>query len=226
MKKGITLACMLSTLTFSVHAQEAAIKTDQQKFSYAIGYQMAQQLKSQGIPLDASAVTQAVSDVLQNNELKITVQEMQAAFEGFQRKRAAEMKTIADQNLKTGSAFLEKNKDKEGITVLESGIQYKVITPGTGKSPSAADSVTVNYRGTLINGTEFDSSYSRGEPATFGLSQVIKGWQEVIPMMKEGGKWQVFIPSQLAYGPRAVGSTIGPNETLIFEIELLSVQGQ
>jgi len=228
MKKAITLACMLSTsaLAFSVHAEDAAISTEQQKFSYAVGYQMAQQLKSQGIPLDAPAVTQAVEDVLNNSELKISVQEMQAAFEGFQQKRASEMQAISDQNQKTGDAFLEKNKTEKGIAVLESGIQYKVLNEGSGKSPTAADSVTVNYRGTLIDGTEFDSSYSRGEPATFGLSQVIKGWQEIIPMMKEGSKWQVFIPSKHAYGPRAVGSTIGPNSTLIFEIELLSVQAQ
>ena len=223
MKKRITLACLLSTLVFHVHADDNAITTEEQKFSYAIGFQMAQQLKSQGIPLDASAVSQAVKDVLSNGELKITVQEMSAVFESFQQKRMSEMQAVADTNKKAGEAFLEKNKSADGVTVLDSGIQYKVLKAGTGKSPTATDTVTVNYRGTLIDGTVFDSSYDRGEPVSFGLSGVIKGWQEVIPLMKEGAKWQVFIPSDLAYGPRAVGQTIGPNSTLIFEIELLSM---
>ena len=224
MKKRITLACALSCMALTAHAEETNLSTEQQKFSYAIGYQMAQQLKSQDIPLDATAVSQAVEDVLAGNELKISMQEMQTAFQNFQQKRAAQLQAIADENLKLGQEFLEKNKSAEGVVVLDSGIQYKVISKGSGQSPAVTDTVSVNYRGTLINGTEFDSSFKHGQPATFGLSQVIKGWQEIIPMMKEGGKWQVFIPSDLAYGPRAMGSSIAPNSTLIFEIELLSIQ--
>lgn len=224
MKKRIALACALSTMMLSAHAEETALTSDAQKFSYAIGFQMASQLKSQDVPLDADAVSQAVKDVLSDGELKLTPQEMQAAFQRFQEKRAAQLQAIADENLKMGQEFLEKNKTAEGITVLDNGLQYKVLTKGDGESPTATDEVTVNYRGTLINGVEFDSSYKRGEPATFGLGGVIKGWQEIIPMMKVGDKWQVFIPADLAYGPRAVGSTIGPNSTLIFEIELLSIK--
>ena len=224
MKKRIALACALSTMMVSAHAEESALTSDAQKFSYAIGFQMASQLKAQDVPLDADAVSQAVKDVLSDGELKLTPQEMQAAFQRFQEKRTAQLQAIADENLKMGQAFLEKNKTAEGITVLDNGLQYKVLTKGDGESPTAADEVTVNYRGTLINGVEFDSSYKRGEPATFGLGGVIKGWQEIIPMMKVGDKWQVFIPADLAYGPRAPSPTIGPNSTLIFEIELLAIK--
>lgn len=225
MNPRIALACALSTMLIGpAYAADSAISTDQQKFSYAVGFQMAQQLKSQGVPVDAAAVSQAIKDVLEDAPLKITVQEMQAAFENFQKKRSEQLAAIADENAKMGKEFLEKNKSAAGVTTLDNGIQYKVITKGNGKSPTATDTVSVNYRGTLINGKEFDSSYKRNEPATFGLDQVIKGWQEIIPKMKEGDKWQVFIPSELAYGARGVGSDIGPNSTLIFEIELLSIK--
>ena len=130
------------------------------------------------------------------------------------------------KNLEAGQAFLEANKKKEGVVTLPSGLQYKIITEGTGKQPKSTDTVVAHYRGTLINGTEFDSSYKRNEPATFPVAGVIKGWQEVLPLMKEGAKWQVYIPAELAYGPRGAGDIIGPNEVLVFDIELLSVKSE
>ena len=130
------------------------------------------------------------------------------------------------KNLEAGQAFLEANKKKEGVIALPSGLQYKVITEGKGKQPKSTDTVVAHYRGTLTNGTEFDSSYKRNEPATFPVAGVIKGWQEALPLMKEGAKWQVYIPAELGYGPRGAGAIIGPNEVLIFDIELVSVKSE
>jgi FKBP-type peptidyl-prolyl cis-trans isomerase FklB len=133
---------------------------------------------------------------------------------------------LLKKNLEAGQAFLEANKKKEGVVTLPSGLQYKIITEGKGKQPKSTDTVVAHYRGTLTNGTEFDSSYKRNEPATFPVAGVIKGWQEVLPLMKEGAKWQVYIPAELAYGPRGAGDVIGPNEVLVFDIELLSVKSE
>jgi FKBP-type peptidyl-prolyl cis-trans isomerase FklB len=149
---------------------------------------------------------------------------MQAAFQAQQKKDMEKQAAVAKKNLDAGQAFLEANKKKEGVVTLPSGLQYKVVTEGKGKQPKSTDTVVAHYRGTLINGTEFDSSYQRNEPATFPVGGVIKGWQEALPLMKEGAKWQVYIPSDLAYGPRGAGGDIGPNEVLIFDIELLSVK--
>jgi len=139
-------------------------------------------------------------------------------------RQAEEAKKLAEKNKKSGEAFLEGNKTKEGVKTLPSGLQYKVITEGTGKSPKVTDTVTVNYRGTFIDGTEFDSSYKRGQPATFQVNSVIPGWTEALQLLKEGAKWQLFIPPQLAYGEKGAGGVIGPNTTLIFEVELISVK--
>jgi FKBP-type peptidyl-prolyl cis-trans isomerase FklB len=134
------------------------------------------------------------------------------------------MQQVAEKNKKDGEAFLAANAGKEGVVKLPSGLQYKILTPGTGPKPSATDSVVCNYRGTLIDGTEFDSSYKRGQPATFGVGRVIKGWTEALQLMPVGSKWQLFVPAQLAYGDRGAGADIGPNATLIFEVELLSIE--
>ena len=139
-------------------------------------------------------------------------------------KHAEVMNTLGEKNKKEGEVFLAENKKKEGVTTLPSGLQYKVIKAGTGKKPKSTDTVTVNYRGTLIDGTEFDSSYRRGEPASFGVSGVIPGWTEAMQLMQEGAKWQVVVPPNLAYGEKGAGPNIGPNATLIFEIELISIQ--
>jgi len=154
------------------------------------------------------------------------MEEMQAAVMETQQAQQAARQAGGDKAKKAGEKFLAENKKKKGVKTLKSGIQYKVIKEGKGAKPTAADSVVAHYKGTLVDGTEFDSSYKRGEPATFGVGQVIKGWQEVLPLMAAGSKWQVFIPSDLAYGEHGAGGSIGPNETLIFDIELLEVKSK
>jgi len=201
------------------------IKSDEQKFSYAIGFQIGQNLKNQGLTdVDVNALSQAISDVLKDKDLKISMEQMQQAVQAKQQKMMAARDAEGEKAKVAGEKFLADNKSKPGVKTLDSGIQYKVITEGKGNKPTAESSVVAHYRGTLIDGTEFDSSYKRGEPATFPLNGVIKGWQEVLPMMAEGSKWQVFIPSELAYGTRGAGASIGPNETLIFDIELVEIQ--
>ncbi|MCF6323889.1 MAG: FKBP-type peptidyl-prolyl cis-trans isomerase [Gammaproteobacteria bacterium] len=205
-------------------ADEDGLSNEKQKFSYAVGVQIGQDLKRNGMDIDANSVAMAVDDVMADNELKLTMEEMQTLFADFQKKETAKKELASSVNKAEGEAFLAENKEKEGIVVLESGLQYKVITAGTGKQPTAEDTVSVHYRGTLINGTEFDSSYQRGEPATFPVNGVISGWTEALQLMKEGAKWQLFIPSDLAYGPRGASADIGPHTMLQFDIELLSVK--
>lgn len=205
--------------------QAAELKTDDQKFSYAVGFQIGQNLKAQGLDkLDTAALGQAIDDILNGRELKLSMEEMQTVFKAKQEKMMAERNAQADKAKTAGEKFLADNKAKEGVVALASGVQYKVVKKGEGKKPTAENTVVAHYRGTLINGKEFDSSYTRGEPATFPLNGVIKGWQEVLPMMSVGSKWQVFIPSDLAYGERGAGADIGPHETLIFDIELLEIK--
>ncbi|WP_455203863.1 FKBP-type peptidyl-prolyl cis-trans isomerase [Kaarinaea lacus] len=205
--------------------QAAELKTDDQKFSYAVGFQIGQNLKAQGLDkLDTAALGQAIDDILNGRELKLSMEEMQTVFKAKQEKMMAERNAKADKAKAAGEKFLADNKAKEGVIALASGVQYKVVKKGEGKKPTAENTVVAHYRGTLINGKEFDSSYTRGEPATFPLNGVIKGWQEVLPMMSVGSKWQVFIPSDLAYGERGAGADIGPHETLIFDIELLEIK--
>jgi len=155
----------------------------------------------------------------------LTDQEIQETMIAFQKEMMAKWEEIGKKNKADGEAFLAGNKKKEGVKTLPDGLEYKVINAGTGKKPKADDTVTVNYRGTLINGTEFDSSYKRGQPATFPVSGgMIKGWSEALQLMQEGAKWELFIPSNLAYGERGMGGIIGPNATLIFEVELVSIK--
>ncbi len=218
------MACAGVLLSTSAFAADE-IKTDEQKFSYAIGFQLGQNLKNQGLgDIDVKIMTQAINDVLGDKDLKLSMEEMQQAFQAKQQKMMAEMEAKGDKAKVAGDKFLADNKSKPGVKTLDSGIQYKVITEGKGNKPSLESSVVAHYRGTLIDGTEFDSSYKRGEPATFPLNGVIKGWQEVLPLMAVGSKWQVWIPSDLGYGSRGAGANIGPNETLIFEIELLEIK--
>ena len=207
-------------------AAAPGLKTDKQKFSYTAGQQVGQNVKRQNIDFDAKAFALGVQDALSNAKPKLSPEQMRAAVEGFQKKEMAKREAVAKKNQDAGQAFLEANKKKEGVTALPSGIQYKVLQDGNGKQPTATDTVSVHYRGTLTDGTEFDSSYARNEPAIFQVSQVIKGWQEVVPLMKEGAKWQVVIPSELAYGPQGAGNAIGPNQTLMFDIELVKVHEQ
>ena len=202
-------------------AEQTTIKTDHEKFSYAIGYQIAESVKQQGLNVDVNALVQAIRDDLGGTPLKISLDEMRAAVVAYQQKITQE---LAQKNQQVGDAFLAENKKKDGIVETASGLQYQVMEPGKGKKPAATDTVVVHYRGYTISGNEFDSSYARGEPATFPVTSIIDGWQEALQLMQEGAKWKVFIPPTLAYGANGAPDNIGPNETLIFEIELVEIK--
>ena len=207
--------------------EKKALQTTKEKQSYSLGADIGGKLKAQPIEIDADAFTQGLKDAFNQGKMQLTEQEIKETLAGLQKelmeKQAERTKQLGEKNKKEGEAFLAANKTKEGIKTLPSGLQYKVIKEGTGKTPKAEDTVATNYRGTLIDGTEFDSSYKRGKPATFPVKAVIPGWTEALQLMKEGSKWELFIPSNLAYGERGAGNLIGPNAALIFEIELISV---
>jgi len=209
-------------------AAPLTLKTQKEKFSYAIGMKMGANFKKQSVPVDANILARGVKDALAGTKTLLTDEEAQAAIMEVQKEMQAKMqeknKEAADVNKKTGEAFLAANKGKEGVVALPSGLQYKIEKAGTGSKPTATDSVVCNYRGTLIDGKEFDSSYKRGQPATFPVTGVIKGWTEALQLMPVGSKWQLFIPSDLAYGDRGAGADIGPGATLIFEVELMSIE--
>jgi FKBP-type peptidyl-prolyl cis-trans isomerase FklB len=215
----------ISSLTgTALNAEEApTLTTDEQKFGYAIGLQIGQGLLQQGAQVDVDALTLAIKDMLAKKEPRLSQDELQKVVQKQKEKLAKTRKESAEKNLAASKAFLEENKKKEGVKTLPSGLQYKVITEGKGEKPKATDTVSVHYRGTLINGAEFDSSYKSGNPVTFQVGNVIKGWQEALPLMPAGSKWQVFIPPDLAYGDQGAGGAIGPNEALLFDIELLAV---
>lgn len=224
MKISVLVTSLLMASSVSIATAEDDLASEKQQFSYAVGLQIGQDLKRNGMDIDADSVAMAIDDVLEGKEPRLTMEEMQALFSDFQEKETAKKELIANTNKAEGEAFLAKNRGNEGVITLESGLQYKVLTAGSGAQPTAEDTVSVHYRGTLINGTEFDSSYQRGEPATFPVKGVIGGWTEALQLMKEGAKWQLFIPSDLAYGPRGAGGDIGPNSMLKFDVELLSVK--
>ena len=209
-----------------------ALTTRKQKFSYALGMNigggLGTNLKKQSVEVDPALVAQGLKDSLAGTKTRLTDDEAKAVLTEVQnevRKQAQEKAAEAGvANKKEGEAFLAANKGKEGVVTLPSGLQYKILTAGTGPKPTSSDTVVCNYKGTLIDGKEFDSSYKRGQPATFGVGQVIKGWTEALQLMPVGSKWQLFIPSSLAYGERGAGADIGPDATLVFEVELLSIQ--
>lgn len=203
-------------------AQEALLKSDQQKSSYAIGLTIAQSTARQGVTLDYDAFVLGVRDGLDGTQPRLSQEEFAAALKNATHSVNDRFKEQAQANLKAGEAFLKENKSKEGVIELSSGLQYKELRKGAGKHPKPTDTVVVHYTGTLIDGSEFDSSKRRGQPATLSLDSVIPGWQEAIPLMAAGSRWQIFIPPQLAYGAKGSGP-IGPNETLVFEIELLEI---
>jgi FKBP-type peptidyl-prolyl cis-trans isomerase FklB len=225
MNKKSLLAFMFGSMIFTSSLAEGTkeLTTDHQKISYAIGLQTAKNLLQQGFQIDSKAFTLGIEDSLANKDPRVPVKELQAAFERQQAELNKERSVRAEKNREAGKAFLAENKKKEGVQELANGIQYRVLQEGKGNKPKLSDTVTVHYRGTLIDGKEFDSSYSRGEPTSLQLANVIKGWQEVVPMMSEGSKWQVVIPGDLAYGERG-GGAIGPNETLLFDIELVDIK--
>jgi len=200
----------------------------QQKASYSYGVDVATRLKQQGIELDVNALNRGIADAYNGAELALDDEARMQAKTAFQTELRDAMirkqSEIAEKNLAAGKAFLEENAKKPGVITTESGLQYKVITSGDGKQPTASDTVTTHYRGTLIDGREFDSSYKRDKPASFPVKGVIKGWTEALQLMHVGDKWQLFIPSELAYGESKRSELIQPNSTLIFEIELLDVK--
>ena len=210
--------------TFITSSNAVKIETDQEILSYTMGIFFGETVIRQEMEIDIPAFMQAVEDVLNKNEKKLSDEEMQKIINTYQKKEQEDRIEKSDKDNADGKKFLAENKKKEGVTVLPSGLQYKIIENSEGEKPLADSRVVVHYRGTLINGTEFDSSYARGEPIELGLNQVIKGWQEALQLMSVGSKWQIVIPSELAYGERGAGRAIGPNSTLIFDIELLSIK--
>jgi FKBP-type peptidyl-prolyl cis-trans isomerase FklB len=257
MKKSINAACVLSSAAFlllgTASAQQdaatpaqpaaaakpahtpttkgspgAALSTPKDKTSYALGMNLAENLKAQSVEIDPNILLKGMKDVLSGGKTLLTTDEEHATLlelqSGLRKAQMEKMAKAGEKNKKEGEAFLAANKSKPGVVTLPSGLQYKILQTGTGAKPAAADSVSCNYKGTLIDGTEFDSSYKRGEPTTFPVSGVIKGWTEALQLMPVGSKWQLFVPAALAYGDRAASALIGPSATLIFEVELVSIQ--
>lgn len=230
MKAITTAALALGLLAGSAFAADTkmTLKDSKDKVSYSIGLNIAKSMKQEGLDINPDALAAAMKDVFAGAKPQLSEEEVQAVMQEFQKdmmaKRAKGQQEGLAKNKAEGEKFLADNKKKEGIKTTASGLQYKVIKDGTGKTPKATDTVSTHYRGTLISGKEFDSSYKRGEPAEFPVNGVIKGWTEALQLMKEGAKWQLFIPSELAYGERGAGQDIGPNSTLIFDIELLKVK--
>jgi FKBP-type peptidyl-prolyl cis-trans isomerase FklB len=217
-------ACARQTST------SADLKTDKDKASYAVGLNVGKNLAKESIDVDPAIVEQGIKDAMAGGKTLMTDEEVKAAMTALkataQKNQEAKMAQAGDANKKEGDAFLAANKAKDGVVTLPSGLQYKILTAGTGAKPTAADTVICNYKGTLINGKEFDASSKHGGPATFPVSGVIKGWTEALQLMPVGSKWQLFIPPDLAYGQRGAGGDIGPGATLIFEVELVSIKGK
>ncbi|MFC1681765.1 FKBP-type peptidyl-prolyl cis-trans isomerase [Pseudomonadota bacterium] len=217
----LSLICAACVPLVTVAQEE--LSTQKQKLSYAVGVNMAQRLK-QTIEVDVDALTAALRDVLVGEGSRLSAEEIQSTLDEERRRIELMQADIAQKTKQAGEAFLTENAAKEGVMKTESGLQYKVIEAGEGASPGPEDTVVVHYRGTLVNGDEFDSSYKRNTPATFPVNGVIPGWQEGLQLMKVGSKYNFYIPSELAYGPNGAGGAIGPNETLIFEVELQEIK--
>lgn len=219
---------LMLVLSTPLLATADKLDSTKSKASYAFGIDIVNNLKQQGITLDVDALTSGIKDAYAQNEPRISKADMVKAKTEYQnelrKKIMAEQNKIAEENKKAGDAFLAANKTKPGIVTTDSGLQYKIITEGTGKSPSLNDTVVTHYHGTLIDGRVFDSSVNRKQPATFPVKGVIKGWTEALQLMKVGAKWQLFIPAELAYGKSKRSELIQPNSTLVFDIELLEIK--
>jgi FKBP-type peptidyl-prolyl cis-trans isomerase FklB len=235
--KKATTAGAAKTTSAAKPAAPVTLNTPKEKLSYAIGVDMANRIKGAQVDVDPAILSRALKDTLTDapsamtqDQVRSTLmdlqKEMKAKQEAAQQKQAEANKAAGEKNRKEGEAFLAENKAKEGVVALPSGLQYKILKAGDGPKPTAADTVSCNYRGTLLDGKEFDSSYKRGQPASFPVSGVIKGWTEALQLMPVGSKWQLFIPADLAYGDRQAGPDITPGSTLIFEVELLSIQAK
>jgi FKBP-type peptidyl-prolyl cis-trans isomerase FklB len=232
MRRVVITVLSLALFAGQAVAEDKKEMSEKEKLSYSIGYSqgsnMAGFFKAQSVDVDTNTMIEAFKAGLSGTNPTLSEQNMREIIAGFQKDLAAKqtkhMKELSDKNQKAGEDFLAQNKKKEGVVTMPSGLQYKVLKDGTGKTPKATDKVTVNYKGTLIDGKEFDSSYKAGKPVVFQVNKVIPGWTEALQMMKVGSKWEVFIPSNLAYGLRGSGPMIGPNSTLIFEIDLISIE--
>ncbi|ACN17632.1 Mip2 [Desulforapulum autotrophicum HRM2] len=225
--RGLTVATALLFIAGSGFCADETLKTEKEKISYALGATIGNNIK-QDYAVDQEAFFKGFTSST-TGKILMTAEEMQQSMAIFQQQmqasQMAKMQAVADKNKIDGDVFLAENKVKEGVVTLESGLQYKVIKNGEGKKPVASDTVECNYRGTTIDGVEFDSSYKRGKPASFPVQGVIKGWTEALQLMNVGSKWMLYIPADLAYGDRGAGPTIQPGTTLIFEIELLGISG-
>ncbi len=237
MKRAVMIAVVTMLALIAGCAQQEGARTPKtelkdfaEKASYAMGKRFGQNLQPVKDDIDMASLMQGIEDAMEGREGLLSSDEEREVMQEFQGKmrEASERErgTMAEKNLAEGQAFLAENKTKEGVITEESGLQYTVLQEGEGPKPAATDQVTVHYRGTLIDGTEFDSSYGRGEPTTFPLNRVIPGWTEGVQLMSVGSKYKFFIPSDLAYGERGARGAIGPNAALIFEIELVSIGGQ
>ncbi len=208
--------------------EKGAPKTQKDRVSYVIGVDIGTNLKKHSIDVNPDLLFKGIKDGLSGDKLMMSDQEIKETIAAFQKEIQAKQeelsKKMGEKNKKEGEAFLAENKKKDGVVTLPSGLQYKILKKGSGKKPKLTDTVTTHYKGTLIDGTEFDSSYRRNQPVSFPVNGVIAGWTEALQLMEEGAKWQLFIPPHLAYGERGAGPRIGPNATLIFEVELLSIQ--
>jgi FKBP-type peptidyl-prolyl cis-trans isomerase FklB len=228
MRIRIVLAAVAAVVTTSActEQQDAApsLTSDEQRMAYAVGLQYGREMADRHGELDDEALIRGVRDAVTGAPSALTTEEIGAALTSYREQLQAESTKMAQKQLDEGNTFREGNRKSGEFKELDNGIQYKVLQEGDGKQPTPDDTVVVHYRGTHVNGEEFDSSYSRGEPTTFPVTGVIKGWQEVLPLMKVGSKWQVVIPPELAYGDSGAGGVIAPNETLVFEIELLEIK--
>jgi FKBP-type peptidyl-prolyl cis-trans isomerase FklB len=226
-KAAQTPATKPKTATSAKTAAPATLKTQKEKFSYALGMNIGASMKKQSVPIDPASLSRGLRDSFAGGKTLLTEDEahtiLKQAQDDMRQKQQAKMQVEGAANKKIGDDFLAANKGKEGVVTLPSGLQYKILKAGSGAKPTASDSVICNYKGTLIDGKEFDSSYKRGQPATFPVGGVIKGWTEALQLMPVGSKWQLFIPSDLAYGDRGAGADIGPGSTLIFELDLISI---
>ncbi|WP_432696944.1 FKBP-type peptidyl-prolyl cis-trans isomerase [Marinobacterium sp. YM272] len=227
MKKTLIAVALSGALLSAPALQAEELSTQQQKLSYSLGLILGQKLKMDIEDLDFDAFSNGVETVYSGEDPLLTDEEIGAVMQSFQQQKMQEqqemMAQLAEKNKEAGVMYMSENGDKDGVVTTDTGLQYEELTAGEGTSPTAEDTVKVHYRGTLIDGTEFDSSYSRNQPVSFPLNGVIPGWTEGLQLMKEGGKARLVIPSDLAYGPGGMGNAIGPNETLVFEVELLEV---
>jgi FKBP-type peptidyl-prolyl cis-trans isomerase FklB len=226
--KYLTPLAALALVAPALADHPNVLKDQRDKASYSIGVNIGSGIKANALDLNTDALMAGVQDGISGAKPQLTDKEREETLMAFEqdmmKKETERLKELAEKNKKEGTAFLAANKAKEGVKTLPSGLQYKVLTEGNGAQPKPTDQITVNYRGTLLDGTEFDNSYKRGEPATLQLNGVIKAWSEALPLMKTGAKWQLFVPADLAYGEKGAGRAIGPNSTLIFEVELLSIK--